>query len=249
MKFSKCLAVSLLLSICSAATADEQDTNSLQDARAIEVLNSMVAYSGSLEQFEISGEVAQDARLGAGLIVSNPSEIMIRVDRPNALHVSKFDGIDTQHIYLNDGRLTVFGTHTNFYANAMVPKDIEEGLQFALDKLDVEAPLAELVFASAAKEMLMDGAEAIYLTNKSRIGGVDCHQIVVRGAETDVQLWIQEGSKPVPKRMQLTMKWDNGSPRLTATLNWKTVDNFKSGVFEFKPPEGAQEIKFMGDEK
>jgi len=248
MKRSTSLAAFLLLFMCSATTASAQDTATLQDPKAIGLLDSMVAYSSGLDKFVIRGETSADARLEAGLIVSNPAEVVVKVDRPNALHVSQFDGVNTKHIYLKDGRLTVFGTERNYYAYDSVPEDIEEGMTAAMEKLHLDAPLVELLFPDTARELLMDGTEIIYLTDKSRVRGVDCHHIAIRGPESDVQMWIEEGSKPVVRKMQVTMKWDNGSPRFAGFLDWEPVSDFEEGEFDFTPPEGAQEIRFKGSE-
>jgi len=206
----------------------------------------MAAYVSAQDKVVITGEVSSDARLGAGLMVSNPTELTVKIDRPAAISIKSFDGINARKIYLDSGRLTVFNTERNFYAHADVPKDIEEGMMAALEEFDVDAPLLELFFPDTALEILQGDAEVMYLTDKSRIGGVNCHHIVMRGAEADVQMWISEGSQPVPRKIQVTMKWESGSPRFSAILDWKPVDSFDAGAFDFKPPEGAQEIQFIG---
>ena len=245
MKLSVRLAACLFC-VCGTSAVIAGGAADLQDPRAVEVLNKMAAYTSSLDKFVLTGEVHGDARLDAGLIVSNPAEITVKIDRPGSLHASNFDGVNTKNIYLNDGSLTVFGTERNFYAHASVPKDIEEGMSFALEELEVEAPLAELFFAKRTLETLLGETEVIYLTDKSRIRGVDCHHIAVRGPDVDVQLWVEEGSQPVPRKMLMTMKWEGGSPRYSAIPDWKPVDSFDSATFEFKPPEGAMEIQFVG---
>jgi len=249
MRFSGNAALCLLLTLCGTNALIAGDMANKQDPRAVEVLNQMAAYTSSLDKFIITGESNADATLGAGLIVSNASEITVKIDRPSALHLSNFDGVDTKDIYLDNGKLTVFGSETNFYARADVPEEIGKGMAFALSELDVEAPLGELFFAERALEILMDGTEILYLTDKSRIGGVDCHQIAFRGPEIDLQLWVTQGDMPVPRKMVMTMKWEGGSPRYSAVLNWEPVSTFAPGTFDFKPPEGAMEIQFLGNEQ
>lgn len=248
MKFSVRVAACLLLSACGVSAVVADNVTAAQDSRAVEVLNKMAAYTASLDQFVITGEVDADARLGAGLLVSNPSELFVKIDRPGSLRLSKFDGLNTKNIYLHDGRLTVFGTEKNYYARASVPEDINEGMAFAMEQFELEAPLGDLFFAESALHMLLDGTRVIYLTDKSRVRGVDCHHIAIRGADVDVQLWVEEGAKPVPRKMLMTMKWEGGSPRYTAVLNWEPVSKFDSGTFDFKPPEGAMEIPLIGSE-
>ena len=136
----------------------------------------------------------------------------------------------------------------NFYARAEVPPAIEDAMQFAIEEFELELPLAELFFANSAVELLKDQDELLYLTDKSRIRGEDCHQIAIRGPNADVQLWVKEGDQPTVRKMSMSMKWDGGAPRSTAFLEWASVKKFNSKTFEFKPPEDALEIQFFGAE-
>jgi len=221
---------------------------SQQDAKALDVLNRMAAYTGSMDQLIIKGEVFADARLDAGLLVSNPSEITIKIDRPGSLFIEKFDGLHTKKIYIHNGKLTVFNSERNFYARAKVPENIQDAMQYAMEEFELDTPLAELFFADSAVALITEQDTLMYLTDKSRISGVDCHHIAVRGAEIDLQLWVEEGDSPAPRKMIMTMKWEGGSPRQTALMEWTSTSDFDPKVFDFEAPEGAQEIRFVGSE-
>jgi len=219
-----------------------------RDPKALDVLNRMDAYTSSIDQLIIKAEVFADARLDAGLIVSNPTEIVMKIDRPGSLYLESFDGVNTRKIYIHDEKLTVFSTERNFYAKAQVPAKIEEAMQFAMDEFDVDIPLGELIFADSSLALMSNQDTLLYLTDKSRVRGVDCHHIAVRGAEIDLQLWVAEGERPVPRKISMTMKWEGGSPRSTAFMEFSAASDLDPKVFDFSPPEGAQEIRFFGSE-
>ena len=219
-----------------------------KDAKALDVLNRMAAYTGSMDQLIIKGEVFADARLDAGLLVSNPVEITIKIDRPGSIFIEKFDGLHTKKIYIHNGKLTVFNSEKNFYARAEVPENIQDAMQYAMEEFELDTPLAELFFADSAVALITEQDTLIYLTDKSRISGVDCHHIAVRGAEIDLQLWVEEGDSPAPRKMTMTMKWEGGSPRQTALMEWTSTSDLDPKVFDFEAPEGAQEIRFLGSE-
>jgi hypothetical protein len=84
----------------------------------------------------------------------------------------------------------------------------------------------------------------LYLTDKSRVGGIDCHHLAIRAEEVDVQLLVQEGDSPLPCKMIITAKWEAGSPRFNAYMNWNTEPDFAAGIFEFAPPADAVQIQF-----
>ena len=234
----------LLASFLCAGTTQAQDSGARQDARAIEVLKSMSAYTASLDRVFIGGITFTDARLGGGLIVSNSTEVTLSIDRPGSLHISSFDGMHTKELYFHDEVLTVINSEKNYYAQASIPKDIEAAMNFALEELDIEAPLMDFIHRDVSTPLIGSQDAILYLTDKARIAGVDCHQIAIRGDETDVQLWIEEGDRPLPRKITITSKWEGGAPRFTAKLLWNTEPVFKQDVFEFKAPEGSMNIGF-----
>jgi len=237
-----------MLLILAGTVAVAGETKNRKDSKALDVLNQMGAYTASLDQGIIKGEIFADARLDAGLMVSNPSEIILKFDKPGSLYVETFDGMNTRKIYIHKGILTIFNSETNYYAQTPVPEKIEDAMQFAMEKLELDLPLGELFFADSAIEIVTDQDTVLYLTDKSRIHGVDCHHIAVRGDEMDLQMWVEEGAQPTPRKMLIAMKWEGGSPRHAALMKWSKVDGFDPKTFEFKPPEGALKIRFIGNE-
>jgi hypothetical protein len=233
--------------ILTASTALADDGNARQDARGIEVLKSMSAYTASLDRVAIKSVSLTDARLGAGLMVSNSTEVKVSIDRPGSLHISSFDGVQTKELYFHDGMLTVYNSENRFYAQAGIPKEIEAAMEFALEELEVEAPLMDLIYQDASAHLIGSQETILYLTDKARIAGTDCHHLAIRGAEGDVQLWVEEGDRPLLRKIMITSKWEGGSPRFTANLMWDPDPEFEQDLFEFHAPEGSTNIGFAQD--
>jgi hypothetical protein len=238
--------VGILLAV-GAVSAQESAVR--QDANAIEVLKSMSAYTASLDRFMIGGVTLTDARLGEGLMVSNSVEVKALVDRPGSLRIVGFDGVEKKELYFHNGTLTVFNSARNFYAQASVPEDIDAAMEFALEELEVEAPFLDLIHRDPTHLLSQSEETILYLTDKARIAGVDCHHIAIRGPESDVQLWVEEGDRPLPRKIIITSKWEGGSPRYIANLAWETEPEFKEVTFEFRAPEGAENIGFAHEYK
>lgn len=240
-KFLICLVGALLAS--GNACADESPAR--QDAKALEILQSMGAYTSTLDRVMIRGVTLTDARLGAGLMVSNSTEVEVNIDRPVSLRINSFDGVASKDIYIHNESLTVFDSERNFYAQASVPAEVDEALEFALEEMDVEAPLMDLILRDSKTSFLGPRETILYLTDKARVAGVDCHHIAIRGPESDVQIWVEEGDKPLPRKIMITSKWEGGAPRHIANLTWVTEPEFAPGTFEFNAPEGATKIEFV----
>ena len=244
MKLTNRFSIYLMGAILASGTAYAGDDNSQQDAKAIDVLKSMSAYNVSLDRVTITGVTLADARLSEGLLVSNSTEVKVSIDRPGSLRISSFDGKEHKELFFHDGRLTVFNRERGFYAQADIPKEIDAALQFALEELEVEAPLMDLIHRDVSAHLLGSKEPILYLTDQARIAGSDCHHLVIRGPETDVQLWVTEGDRPQPRKIMMTSKWEGGSPRFIANLKWDTDPDFGDDEFKFNPPEGAIDIGF-----
>jgi hypothetical protein len=239
------LAVVILTALMSITAVTAQADGARQDAEAVDVLKKMSAYKSSLDQVTIKGVSLTDARLGDGLMVSNSEEVHVSIDRPGSMYISSFDGETKKGLYFHDGLLTVFNTESKLYAQSEIPKEIDAAMEFALNELGIEAPLMDMIYKDASVHLIGSDETILYLTDKARVGGTDCHHIAIRGAEVDIQLWVEEGDRPMTRKIMITSKWEGGSPRFTANLHWDTDPKFKPGMFEFKAPEGATKVEFV----
>ena len=237
-----------LLSVCilTGFSAFAQNASGDQDARAVEILKSMGSFLAAQQAFKIKGAASMDAQLDHGLMVSNTYEIKVTVQRPGSMHLQQFDGFDSREFYLHDGQVVVFNSDNGVYSKASVPGEIDPALEYALDELEIDLPLADLVGNDPYSHLVQEGDEVLYLTAKARVAGADCHHVAVRTDDLDVQLWIQEGNQPLPRRIVLTNKWAGGSPRFVANMMWNIEPEIDSNIFNFAPPEGASEIGFIG---
>jgi hypothetical protein len=226
-----------------------QRTDAPRDAKAIEVLKKMSAYTSKLDQLVIRGTTFTDARLEGGLMVSNPTETEMVIDRPGSMYISSFDGVDKKEIYFHNGVVTVSSAENKYYGQAGIPKQIEAAAGFALEELDIEAPLLDLIYRDIGSHLAGSNDAILYLTDKSRISGTDCHHIAIRGPEIDLQLWVEEGDKPVLRKIVITSKWEGGAPRFIGTMSWDTAPKIDPATFKFKPPEGSTNIGFANDTK
>ena len=234
------LAVLISILASSPLRADVQ-----QDERAMTVLKEMSAYKATLDQAIITGVTYTDARLGAGLMVSNAEEISVSIKRPASLVISSFNGEASSGFYFDNGLFTFFNSGNELYAQAEIPKDIEAALKFVLEELDIEAPLINVIYRDAASHFITSDETIIYVQDKARVNGTDCHHLAIRGKEVDVQLWVEEGDRPLPRKIMMTSKWEGGSPRFIAHLDWDTEPEFAPGLFQFKVPDGATKVDFV----
>jgi hypothetical protein len=235
----------MIATLFGGAGALAQSSHPNWDPAAVDVLKKMNAYTASMKQLEVTAEAYTDHEITGPVVISNPSMSKITVDRSGSLHSVTRNARQTSEIFVHEGVLTVFTDEHNYYTRTDVPEDLDEALEFALEKFDVEMPAFDLLLVESLKQIVTDEEHVIYVTDSSSIRGVDCHQIVISGPHADFQLWVEKGSSPAPRRTLLTFKTQPQRPRHEVFLDWKVLDDLDSSDFEFKPPDGAREIGFV----
>ena len=248
MKAGTRIILIILVTLLGSAAAFAQSSHPNWDADAVEVLKKMDAYTASMKQFQITAESYYDARLDELTVVSNPSATVLTVDRTgsmHSMHSATNDGLHTSEIYLHKGVLTLYSNKHNFYSRAEVPEDLEVALLFALEEFDVETPLLDFLILSSLDSLVSNDESVRYLTDKSPIRGVDCHHIIISGPHVDLQVWIEEGDRPIPRRTLMTIKTVHGLPRHDVFIDWPAELDPDASTFEFEPPDGALEIEFI----
>jgi hypothetical protein len=222
--------------ISSNALAQDRDPKVL--------LERMQAEIAKLDSFVLSGDAYADASLGAGQIIEHSYDARMIVRKPSELRMTNRNSEYTAEIFIENGVLTVFNTGRNFYAKKPVPDGFQDAIDFALNDLEIKAPLLELITQDFASLVSAEGVSVEYLGTSLFRGEVHDH-IAIRGPEVDMQIWIAAEGPPLPRKMALSSKWEVGAPRFVTFLSWDTDPTFSSDAFSFVPPDGATEINFV----
>jgi hypothetical protein len=215
------------------AVAQEPDPRELLSRMSNEVAN--------LQQFTISGDASADARLDAGLILEQTTQATMSVSKPNSVRITTRTAEDLKELYFKSNELTIYTRSMNFYGHVRFPEGTTNGLNYAIDELGIDVPMMDFVTGDVAERLLADATEVIYL-GKSLVRDSIYEQVAIRTPEIDVQIWIAAEGPPLPGKMALSAKWDGGSPRTVIFMEWDTEPAFPDDIFDFEPPDGAQQI-------
>jgi hypothetical protein len=142
-----------------------------------------------------------------------------------------------------DGRtLTVHGKNLNSYAQFEAPGTVDEIIGRLRDDHNVGAPGADFLLSSVYDELVEDVMEAKYI-GRGVIDGIECEHLAFRNADTDWQIWIELGARPVPRKYVITSKAVTGAPQYTLRVKELVSDvAILADTFEFKPPQGAMKL-------
>jgi len=233
-------ALVLVLAVAASGAADEPRV----DPVANTALQRMGAVLAGAEQFTVTNVFTSDEVVSTGEIVQLEGTVEIALRRPDGLRASVSGDYGLKH-YFYDGKKMVFADRqSNTHAEAAVPSTIDAAMDTMWASYGVKIPLVDFI-SSDPYATLMAHVESGFYAGLHQVNGVPCHHLVFTQEEIDWQIWISDGALPLPQKLVITYKLEDGYPQYTALFSdWDLGAGLSDAVFEFVPPDGSIEIVF-----
>jgi hypothetical protein len=228
-----------LVSLCCTVAATAQ-----VEPQAERILRQMGEYLGAAEEFRFQASVTYDEFVEAQE-VQYGGAVDVVVRRPDGLRV-EYDGDERRNRVVYDGeRIIVHHLGKNLYAAVESDAGIDDAVDRVFELSGFSVPIADLVYADPY-EVLIENVEAGFVVGRHAVDGILCHHLAFSQDALDWQIWIEDGPRPVPRKLVITYKNEPGSPQYVARITgWDFHPRVADGYFEFEPPEGANQIEFM----
>jgi hypothetical protein len=171
---------------------------------------------------------------------TNSGEMLL--SRPDKLRAHRVGGYADVTLYFDGKTVSVFGKHINGYAKFDAPGTVDQLIEALRLGHGVALPGADLVLSNAY-DVLVAGVKEAKHIGRGVVDGVECEHLAFRNFDTDWQLWVEVGEKPIPRKMVITSKTLNSAPQYTLRVkDWKTGVQPEPDAFAFVPPAGAKEL-------
>ena len=170
-----------------------------------------------------------------------------QLSRPDKLRISRTGGYaDVQLVY--DGKtVSIYGNNAKAYAQADLAGTIDQLVDLIQVKSGAAMPGMDLLLSNAYDEMMSNVILGMHV-GQGVIDGVECEHLAFRGADTDWQIWIESGARPVPRKYVITSKTIAGAPQYTLRIKgWNTDAVADADAFVFKPPADAMKASLDSD--
>jgi hypothetical protein len=209
---------------------------------AAKVLKAMTDYTAA--QKSISATFDSDIEVVTPELekVQFTSSGKLQLTRPDKLRISRTGGYtDVQLVY--DGKtVSIYGNNAKAYVQADLAGTIDQLVDLILTKSGGAMPGMDLLLSNAYDEMTSNVIHATHV-GQGVIDGVECEHLAFRGVDTDWQIWIESGARPVPRKYVITSKTVAGAPQYTLRIkDWKTDVVADADAFVFKPPADATKV-------
>jgi hypothetical protein len=209
------------------------------------ILLQMCDYLKSLQQFSFHAEVADDEVYLDGKKLQYGIDMETYVKRPDKLRVNAEGDLVSKQFFFDGKTIVLYDEAEKVYGAIDVPPSIEEALDKAHKDFGLRVALSDLASPQLWDHVSRKIEHSLY-AGLHRVRGVPCHHLALDGGDVHIQLWIDAGTKPLPRKVVFLHKKLEGSPQWTAYLSdWKTGLHLADKVFKFVPPPGIQKIEFV----
>ena len=216
-------------------------TTGVIDSKAVNALRTMGAYLRTLKSFGVDVKGAKDEVMDDGqkILISGTVKYLVRT--PDRLRAEINTDRKQRTIYYNGKTVTLYAPRMHYYATVNAPPTVMQMLDTVSAKYGVELPVADLFLWGTPRDGIDELKQARYI-GPSTVDGIQTDQYAFRQAGTDWQIWIEQGSRPLPRRLVITTTDKEGDPQYLATMMWDLTANTDDANFVFTPPNDAKQI-------
>ncbi|MCP4285707.1 MAG: DUF2092 domain-containing protein [Gammaproteobacteria bacterium] len=210
------------------------------DARSI--LKSMADYVSSQQTIELTfdSDIEVITPQLEKIQFTNSGEALL--SRPDKLRALRMGGYSDVALIFDGKMVNIFSKGLNGYTQFPGPPTVDHLLEALRAGHGVAMPGADLLLKNAYDRLVSDVLEAKHV-GRGIINGRECEHLAFRNFDTDWQLWVEVGERPIPRKMVITSKTLNSAPQYTLRIkSWTTGVETAADAFVFVPPPGAKKL-------
>ena len=197
----------------------------------------------------LAGQKSLSAKFDSDIEVVTPelqkiqftSSGQMKMNRPDKLRIRRTGGYaDVELVY--DGKtVSLYGNNAKSYVQAELAGTIDQMIDALQGKSGAGMPGADLLLSNAYDELMANVIDGKHI-GQGVVDGVECEHLAFRSPETDWQIWIETGAKPIPRKYVITSKTSPArrNTRCRSRTGRPTLQD--ADAFAFKPPADATKV-------
>ena len=215
------------------------------EPRADGLLREMGETLRAAKSLSFTGHAIIDQVMPDGQKVQYAKNQKVWLRRPDRLAADVVGDVDEFQFRYNGKEVGLYSERTNSWGAAPAPALIENTLDMLAQQYGLVVPLADLAFPDPYKCLIEQVRQGQYIGTGYVVGDPKCHHLAFRQASVDWQIWIEQGDKPLPRKVVITFKDSPALPQYTAFLaDWNLAPQLDDATFELKPPASAKKAEF-----
>lgn len=248
MRASVLMASVATLIIATAASGQANSSAANQsaqadavDPKAAEALKRMSEYLSTLKSFELTSNSTRDMVTADGQRVQIGAIVKYKAMRPGI--AIDFDGDVRDRQYFYDGKtFTIYAPTLNYYAAAPAPSSNRAFLKSIYDRFGISLPLEDLFRWSDGDTSDLNALTSAFSVGTANIDGVLTDHWAFRQGDFDWEVWIEQGDRPLPRKLVIVDRTDPALPAYASRLTWTLNPPLTTKDFTFVPGATAMRI-------
>ena len=171
-------------------------------------------------------------------------KVKITARRPDRLRVDATGDDGSTKMFYDGAKLVIYGVDRKQYATLPVSGEIENMVDAAESRFGLDMPLADFVSNDPQKTFLAGLSSGVQV-GTSTIDGVGCrHFFFSQAPDLEMELWLEDNEKSLPRRLIATYTSLPGRPSFIAELsNWGLSTKPADSEFTFEAPAGVTQVE------
>jgi len=232
----------LLASVLTATLAAVPAGAQAQGSDAKSILKAMSGYVSSQKTIELTfdSDIEVITPQLEKIQFTNSGDLLL--SRPDKLRAHRLGGYAEVELFFDGQTVSVHGKSINGYAQFEAPGTVDRLVEVLRLGHGVALPGADLLLSNSYDALAAGVMEAKHI-GRGVIDGRECEHLAFRNFDTDWQLWVEAGERPIPRKMVITSKTLNNAPQYTLRVKgWKTGVEPAREAFVFTPPAGTKKL-------
>jgi hypothetical protein len=226
------------------AAADQSDV----DPRAIEALKKMSTYLSTLESFRLISEGSLDVITVEDQKVQLDMVTTYQVKRPG-IRIDWVSDQKNRQFYYDGKQFTLVAPTLGYYATIEAPPTNREFLAALYDRTGIELPLEDLFrWADADHQADIDALTSAFSVGTATLDGTATDHWAFRSDDYDWEIWIEQGDRPIPRKLVIIDRTDPTLPSFSTRLTWQTNPSLDPAAFTYVPTGREVAISFASRE-
>jgi hypothetical protein len=173
----------------------------------------------------------------------------VLVDRQGGLRATRTGGYADVELVFDGKAVIVHNRPNKTFTRVEAPGSVDEMIQRLRSDHGVDIPGADLLLARTYDQLTEGVMDAKHI-GRGVVDGVECEHLAFRNHDTDWQLWVEVGERPIPRKYVITSKTVAQAPQYTLRIKEMRTDGRSDpDAFVFRAPEGTKQVAFnaIGD--
>ncbi|HXJ78748.1 MAG TPA: DUF2092 domain-containing protein [Candidatus Methylomirabilis sp.] len=215
----------------------------LVERRADELVRKMSDLLTSSKAFALEAEEVYDELPEDLPRTQLASRRHILLRRPDRLAGTTAGDAVNRSVWYDGKTMSVLDDAQNVYVRMDVPPTIDAAIDTALDRTGMVIPLADFLYSDVYDRLMGSVHRGVYLGIHD-VAGIPCHHLSFEQETIDWQLWIDAGLQPLPRKLVIAYKTEDGVPQYEVTIRkWNLAAQVPEEMFQFQPPAGARKVE------